>query len=835
MKLEKGTTISHYKILSKIGKGGMGEVYLAEDTKLDRKVAVKFLNDEFSKDADKLNRFVQEAKAASALNHPNILTVYEIGENDGTNYIATEFIDGKDLTHHISEDKILLETILDISIQIVSALKTAHEAGIVHRDIKPDNLMVRGDGIVKVLDFGLAKLTEKQSDENLDLEAATIAKVDTVPGVVMGTPNYMSPEQARGKDIDHQTDIFSFGIVLYEMLTRKLPFAGETVSDIIASILTKEPKPLDELNESVPDDLREIVGKTLEKDKSRRYQQADELLEDLKRLKKRVELDEELERTILPQSDGQKTQILNATTVGDDAQTTGNNSRVSVSVEKSSLNKMLMAVAGIVVIAAIGLGYWFYSGNNSKQIESIAVMPFVNDSGDEDVEYLSDGMTETLISSLSNIPNLSVKARSTVFYYKGKNKSAREIGEELKVDAVLLGRINQKGEGLKISLELVDVESLDAVWSRSYDRKMSDLVTLQSEIARNVSENLQLKLSAADQEKVTKTNTTNAEAQKLYLKGRFHWNKRKIKDFEKAEEYFKQAIEKDPNYALAYSGLADTYNFIPLYGNFRSKDYYPRAKQAAQKALALDDDLAEAHASLGNVFWGYEHDWANAEKEYKRAIELNPNYASAYQWYSELLQTLGEHDRAMKEMETALKLDPFSRVINRNVGYAFYTARKYDEAIVQLKKSNELFPDDPWGRIHLCDAYAAKGNYDLAVAEFITYLKLDGKSSETINKYEEAYKKDGWKGFWLAQLNDQLAVEAETLAKNKSAYIPYWRIAQTYATIGNKDKAIEYLRSAIDELQPDVLYIPNIHYYDPMRDDPRFVELMKKVGFPQFK
>ena len=462
-------------------------------------------------------------------------------------------------------------------------------------------------------------------------------------------------------------------------------------------------------------------------------------------------------------------------------------------------------------------------------------MPFVNESGNEDVEYLSDGMTETLISSLTEIPNLSVKARSSVFYYKGKNASPKQIGEELNVEAILLGRVTQRGDDLKLSLELVETKTLNAIWSETYNRKMSDLVSLQSEIAKNVSDKLRLKLTENEQKQIAKTYTANSEAQQLYLKGRFHWNKRESENLEKAERYFKQAIEKDPNYALAYSGLADSYALLPIYGDFRPKEYFPRAKQAAQKALALDDDLAEAHASLANVFQTYEYDWANAEKEYKRALELNPNYASAHHWYGELLSLEVITMELLMKLATALKLDPFSRVINRNVGFTLYAAGKYDEAIVQLKKSIDLFPDDSWGHLFLGDTYAAKGNYDFAVAELITYLKIDGKSSETINRYEDAYKKDGWKGFWLAQLNDQLAERAATLEKNPSAYIQNWRIAQIYATIGNKDKAIEFLKTAIDEHEPDIIYISIVHYFDPMRDDPRFVELMKKVGFPQYK
>jgi len=541
----------------------------------------------------------------------------------------------------------------------------------------------------------------------------------------------------------------------------------------------------------------------------------------------------------VPSPDEPQTAILHSTDTSGEAptraqiHTTAAEPQGSVGIRSGGFDKrLLLAPVALAVIAVGGyFGYRYLGSSTTGQIDSIAVMPFVNESGNEDVEYLSDGMTETLINSLTEIPDLSVKARSTVFYYKGKNTTAKQIGDELKVEAVLLGRIVQRGENLKLSLELVDTESLNAVWSETYDRNMSDLVSLQSEVARTVSDKLRAKLTSAEQQQVTKTYTTSSEAQQLYLKGRFHWNKRIIEDFEKAEQYFQQAIERDPNYALAYTGLADTYGLIPQYGNVRPRDYYPRAKLAAQKALELDDELAEAHNSLANILQTFEYDLVNAEREYRRAIELNPNYASAHHWYGEFLAIKGDHDRAVAEVEIALKLDPFSRVINRGLGYVLYAAGKYDESIVQLKRSTELFPDDPWGYVFLGDAYAAKGNYDLAVTGFLTHLRLEGKSSEAIRKYEEAYQKDGWKGFWLAQLDDQLAEKAASLQNNRS-YVRNWRIAQMYATVGNKDKAIEYLEAAIEEHEPDVIYVPMSHYYDWMKEDSRFVELLRRIGAP---
>ncbi len=816
---ENNQTISHYRIVSKIGKGGMGEVYLAEDTRLDRKVAVKFLNDEFSKDADKVSRFIREAKAASALNHPNILTVYEIGAEGGTNYIAAEFIDGKALTHHISQDKISLESVLDISIQIVSALKTAHSAGIVHRDVKPDNVMIRRDGIVKVLDFGLAKLTEKPTAE--DLEAATIAKIDTVPGVVMGTPNYMSPEQARGKDIDRQTDIFSFGIVLYEMLTRKLPFAGETVSDIIASILTGQPRPMEEFNESVPVALREIVRKTLEKDKSKRYQNADDLLEDLKGLKKRVESGEELERTILPESDGQETQILKAATVGDDVQTTGKNSRVSVSLEKSSLNKMLAAVAGVLLIAAIGLGYWFYSKNNAKQIESIAVMPFVNESGNADVEYLSDGMTETLINSLSQIPNLSVKARSSVFRYKGKELDPKKIAAELNVQAILTGRVIQRGEQMTLNLELIDAQTENLVWGKKYERKSSELVSLQSEIARDVSNKLKTKLSGADAAKVEKNYTANAEAYQLYLKGRFYAIKRTAKDARQAIEHYQQAVAIDPNYAPAYAGLAEANWFLALYSYPQVNELVPKARELALKALELDNSLAEPHSVLGVICNTYDRDFACMEREQKRAIELNPNYSEGHRRHGLLLQNLGRFEEARISTGRALEIDPLSPVTNQQYAQLLFYERKYDESEMLSKKNVDLDPNYWYAHWQLFYVYRMKRDYASAVEELAKVQDARGEP-DAAKLIRESFAGGDWQGF-LRKITGQ---------RTRLKLYPYF-VATFFAELGEKDKAFAALNEALETKDQHTAQMKIDPYMNPLRDDPRFQELLKKAGFPQ--
>ena len=505
------------------------------------------------------------------------------------------------------------------------------------------------------------------------------------------------------------------------------------------------------------------------------------------------------------------------------------------SVEKQSFSarraKPLTALVVVVLVLVGGfLGYRYFSPTN--QIESIAVMPFVNESGNADVEYLSDGMTETLISSLSNIPNLSVKARSTVFYYKGKEISPKKIGEELKVQAVLFGRVSQRGDDLRLSLELVNTESQDVIWSEQYNRKQSDLVSLQSEIAKTVSDKLRLKLTATEQERVSKTNTTSSEAQQLYLKGRFHWNKRKTEDFQKAREFFQQAIAVDPNYALAHTGLADTLALMPYYGNFRPSEYMPLAKQSTLKALELDPNLAEAHASLGQILPSYDFDFKGAERELKRAIELDPKYPSAYQWLSEVYLYQGNSDQALAEINKAQELDPLSMIINNNKGNILVVGGKLDEAFVQFKKTIELFPDATGPRGNLAEAYAANGRYSEAFELNLINVKLSGQRPEVIKTVQLAFEKDGYKGYLQKVLEIQLEGQRSALEKDKNAYRRGFGIALTYARLQDKEKALEYLNKAFDQREPQMAEIKTRPPFAFLRDDPRFKELVRKVGIP---
>ena len=833
--------ISHYRILSKIGAGGMGEVFLAQDTKLDRKVAIKFLNQEFSKDADKLNRFIREAKAASALNHPNILTIHEVGDHDGTNYIVTELIDGKTLREHLSpKESLQLNQILKIGVQVAEALSAAHTAGIVHRDIKPENIMIRKDGYAKVLDFGLAKLSEPgavATGSEAASEDATKVQINTTPGMVMGTVSYMSPEQARGNPTDARTDIWSLGIVLYEMLAGKVPFAGETVNHTIVSILEKEPLQL----ENVTGELQRIVRKSLTKDADMRYQSARDLLIDLKNLRRELDIQGELERSVVPNRETANAAIENATAMlsapgestisGQNAATqnvTTSSSSLEYAVTQAKSHKLGSAIIGLLLFGLIAAGAYFAffsKGSSSGQISSIAVMPFVNDSGNPDGEYLSDGMTETLINSLSQIPNLNVKARSSVFRYKGKEIDPKKVASELGVQAILTGRVVQRGDQLTLSVELIDGQTENTIWGNKYERKGSDLVALQSEVARDVLGKLKSKLSGADVAKVEKSFTANPEAYQLYLKGRFSWNKRTGPALRQAADFFKQAIEKDPNYALAYSGLAETYVIFSSYSVALAKDSMPQAKASALRALELDDSLAEAHTALGEYLVHYEFDRIGAEREFRRAIELNPNYPTAHQWLGNHLTSVKRFDEALVELKRAEELDPLSPIISLNVGDTLVYARRYDEGIAQCKRTLSLNPGFALVHLSLASPYGAKGMYAEAIAEMRKYLEMDPDPTGK-----------GYLGLYLAKSgrrDEAIKLLSELKQESTQRYVQSYAFAMIYIGLGEKDDALDWLEKEVSERASNTRYFAAAPELDDVRSEPRFKAMLKQLNLPE--
>ena len=839
--LPAGSTLLHYRIVSKIGAGGMGEVYLAEDTKLERKVAIKFLHEEFSKDADKLNRFVQEAKAASALNHPNILTVYEIGEVDGKNYIATELIDGQTLREHLSHKESLpLNTILKIGVQVSEALSAAHQAGIIHRDIKPENIMLRQDGYVKVLDFGLAKLTEKKKTEEVSMEGATRVFVNTTPGLVMGTVWYMSPEQASGKvTTDARTDIWSLGVVLYEMLAGKVPFTGETVNHTIVSILEKEPL----LLENVPAELQRIVRKSMTKDVDMRYQTAHDLLIDLKNLRRDLDIQGELERSVVPNraataesASENQTQVYSpdavaATKSGPAAAThslTTSSSSLEYAVTQAKSHKLTTAIVGVLLVAVIStVGYFAFVSRSpgTKQISSIAVMPFVNESGNADVEYLSDGMTETLIKSLSNLSSLDVKPRSSVFRYKDKDTDLQTIAKELNVQAILNGRVAQRGDQLTLSLELVDVQKNSVIWSEQYQRKQSDLVSLQSEIAKDVSTNLKAKLSGAEETKVTRTATADPEAYQAYLKGRYYWNRRTAENLTKAIEQFKSATDRDPNYALAFAGLGDCYAVLNEYAGKPTSETLPQARAYAERALAIDVQLAEPHATLGLV---HEALWqfGEAEKQFKQALELNPNYPTAYHWYSIFLKNVGRNDEAATTIKRAQELDPLSSVIAVNVSRMYQLQNNHDASIENSLKLIELDPNFGPAYQYLALSYLKRGRNAEAIAAAEKAADLTNRAGITLGDLGYVYATTGKRAEAVSVIK-----ELEAKYARKEAIGQY--LSAVYAALGDKDKAFEWLEKDFQVRNGKLVEVRWQMQSEALRDDPRYKDLLKRMGLPE--
>jgi len=830
MSLAPGTRLGRYEIRSKIGAGGMGDVYLAHDKELDRTVAIKILPEDVATDLQHHQRFVQEARAASALNHPHILTIYEIGIVGTTRFIATEFIEGTTLRKSIDAGLSLLE-ILDIAIQAGGALAAAHHAGIIHRDIKPDNIMVRRDGYIKVLDFGLAKLVVSAGSAS-DAEAQTMAMINTSAGAVLGTTRYMSPEQAKGTTVDARTDLWSLGAVLYEMVTRNVPFEGETPTETISLIIQREPPPLDTyFEEAPPPELERIITKALTKKLADRYQTADEMVLDLRNLKRKLEASAEISGTmpalrVATSKERPRFGPLTGSGIpaATDAATPSSLSSAEYVVTGIKQHKRAAIIALLVLMVGIGaLAVIFWPRTASPAIQSIAVLPFENQNQDPETEYLSDGVTESIINSLAQLPNVKVIARSSVFRYKGQQIDPLKAGQELGVQAVLTGRLLQRGDSLTISTELLHVGENKQLWGEQYNEKVADILGMQRAIASQISNHLRLRLSGAEQSRVTKNYTESPDAYQLYLKGRFLWNKRTNESLAKSVEYLDQAIAKDPNYALAYAGLADAWYSRGWYRHVEPKDAYERARAAAIKALEKDPRLAEGHAILAAIKTAYDWDWEGAEREFKLAIELNPNYATAHQRYSLFLPALGRLDEAIAEARKARDLDPLSLPINENVGDMLYLARRYDLAIEQLRKTIELDPNYGVAHSTLAKVYEAQGKYAESLEE-----RLKGSTAETATQLRQVFAASGIKGVWQNRVD-------VLLERSRTTYVSPADIALFYARLNDKDKAFEWLEKAMDERSIQFTYLVADARYDNLRSDPRLAELLKRVRLQPIK
>ena len=835
--LAANTNLLHYRIVSKIGAGGMGEVYLALDTKLDRKVALKILPADLAANQDRMRRFVQEAKAAAALNHPNIATIHEIGEGDGVNFLAMEFIDGSTLREKIHQKQTDLRKLLRYLQQVAEGLAKAHAAGIVHRDLKPDNIMITRDGHAKILDFGLAKLIGQQPMTGGDSSevATAVMPQHSTPGTVMGTFGYMSPEQAQGKtkEIDQRSDIFSFGCILFEAATGKKPFEGESIIKSLHMVVYEPAPPLADLNPSAPAELQRIVRRCLAKDADERYQSIKEVAIELKELRREMEGAAALDMTVPPAreessqrpGDAETRSVSAASTQPASMKSEASSAEYIVSgIKRHKLAAVIAVVA--LIIGGVSLAAYLHARNTEVAIESIAVLPFENQNRDASVEWLSDGVTESIINNLAQLPNLRVSPRGTVFHYKGTQKDPLAVGKELGVRAVLSGRFLQTGDDVTISVELVDVRDNKQLWGDRFNHKVSDALMMQQEISQQISERLRLKLSGAEQQKMmAKGNTTNPEAYQLYLKGKFYWNKRTGESLKQAVELYRQAIEKDPNYALAYSGLAETYVLFSSYDVAPANDSMPQAKAAALRALEIDDSLAEAHTALGFYLSNYQWDRDGSEKEYRRAIELNPNYATAHHWLGADLVYLKRFDDSLLELRRGEELDPLSPIIGTNLGDTLVFARRYDEAIAQYNRTVVRNPNFSYVHRALGWAYGAKGMYPEAIAETRRSLELNNGSAGK-----------GYLGLWLAKSgkrDEALKLLDELKQESARGYVQNYNFALIYMGLGNKEEALNYLEkhmSAHAETANQYAVAPEL---DDLRSEPRFKAMLKRMKLPE--
>ena len=788
-----GSLLGPYEIVALIGSGGMGDVYKARDKRLDRDVAVKVLPHDLATDPGRRRRFEQEARAASALNHPNIVAVYDIGSHEGVAFIVTELLEGQSLAERVAQAPLPVRRALEYSAQAARGLDAAHLRGIVHRDLKPANLFLTSQGQVKILDFGIAKLTGEDRETS---QRDGGDKSGTVPGLVLGTAGYMSPEQVRGDPVDARSDQFSLGCVLYELLAGQAPFQRSTAAQSMAAVLETEPPPLAQVSERVPRPVAWIVERCLAKDPQDRYSATADLARDL-----------ELTLSRLPELSG---------------------GAAAAIPQPQPTARRALAVLSVGILAAGALLSWrslVHDAGRPAKPAMLAVLPFENLSGNPNEEFFSDGLTEELITQLGRLQpdRLGVIARTSTMPYKKTQKHAKEIGRELHVDYLMEGSVRRDGERVRISVQLIRVSDQTHLWAENYQRDVRDILELQSEVATAVARETSVQLSAQGRALLANIRPVSPRAHELYLLGRHHWNKRTEAELRKSLEYFQRAIDEDPAYAASYAALADAYIVMANWGLLSPKEAFPRAKAAATKALEIDGGLAEAR--IARAYATHLFDWnpAPAEKEFKQALEMNSNYATGHQWYAVQLASMGRFDAAIAQIKRAQELDPLSLIIGDVAGWILSLARRCDPAIAEFRKAVELDPGFYPTHFDLGVAYAVCGMPDAALEEMEKARSISGTAPRTLSGLAYVHAMAG-QDAKARELLDAL------IELSRRRYVPPFDIAVVYAALDEKDLAFDWLKKAHEDRYPWLVMLGVSPMFDTLRPDPRFQALVRELN-----